>query len=280
MKTEDLIKKLEETETPQLEIPSHKAKLKLALMSWYYKPKKANVLFLGFKKSVFSLSALTAIVLIALFLAKANPQYTLAEVREITMQNPQIKELIDKGAEIKDIKIIENKAYALITPKESAENPSTIFNGSGGKTAGVLAEIELKEKRVVKIEKIASQVSPLTIEEEKTAEKLIQDSELSTKDKEEPGTVLMAPGGEKGGAIPVPQEAKKIEIEKIESLPAPLELVKTDHTVKALPAKNEDLKVKIIYTSGDERKEGVVNITEGKTEQTKVLEEVSTTEKE
>lgn len=282
MGKEDLIKKLEKIELPEIENPNHKRWLKMVLISQMDNQKAKRGIFVWFKKPLIPLGSIAVIILICFIINNLFiPQYTFAEVREITMQNPQIKELINKGAEIKDIKIIENKAYALITPKESVENPSIIFNGNGEKTAGVLAEIELKEKRVAKIEKIASQVSPLTTEEEKTVERLIQESELSAKDnKEKFGVGATTEGKTVDGATPILQETKKIKIERIESLPVPLELVKTDHTVKVLPVENEDLKAKIIYMSGDERKEGIVNITEGKTEQTKVLEEVSTTKKE
>lgn len=257
MKTEDLIKKLENSDLPDIKLPDHKARLKSALVNWHYRTQKTGILTLVFKKGGFALTGVAAVFLIVVFLFQNTTQLTLANARKITEQNPQIMEYIQNGAEIKDIKIIDGKAYALITPKEPADDPFTLTYGNTEKTAGVVAEIGLKEGKVRKIEKVSAEITPLSQEEKKTAENLIKNS----------AAVLRAP------SLMATQEAEgEAKIEKVESLQAGLELVRTDHTFKAQTIKQRELKARVIYKSGEEKKESIVNITEGKVEQTKTIE--------
>ena len=51
MKKEELIKKLEEVKAPNIEVPSHKARLKATLVDWNFKQKVGiGEIFVGLKR--------------------------------------------------------------------------------------------------------------------------------------------------------------------------------------------------------------------------------------
>ncbi len=257
MENEDLIKKLEKIKFPQIEVPGHKNRLKMALINWKYRKKTKG--FLGvLKRRLIPIGAVAIVVL--LFLVTSNlifPQYTFADAEKIAMKNPQIKEWIEKGAEIKDIKIIKNKAYVLISPKEE-KTPSfqlseeeMLIKKEREKFKGALAEIELKKEKVSEITEITPKIIPLTSKEKEKIEKMFQDLESLEK------------------------PAETIKIEKIEPIPVPvyrLELIKKDNKVEVLSREEEEKKARIIYEIGGEKKEGEINLTREEIEKIKVLE--------
>jgi len=226
MEKKDLIKKLEEVKTPQVEMPGHKTRLKATLTDWYYRQRKLDGALI-FKRGLIPATSLVIILMIVL---AANifisPQNTLAQAMKITMENPQVRSLINENnAEIKEIKIIDNKAYALITSKipTGTEKPETekLF-------AGALIEISLKDKRVSKIEKIAPKTLPLTSKQEEEAKTIIKNLE--------------------------PQGS--IEFEKIESLPVPsynLKLIEKDKEIE-ISIEQELTEAQIIYKVDSEIK--------------------------
>ena len=246
MEKQDLIKKLEKIKLPEIETSSHKNRLKMILIDWKYgKGKKAGWFFNGFKRVLVPLSTVAVVLIIALIVSNLiAPQYTFAEVKEIAMGNPQIKEWVEKGAEIKDIEIIKNKAYVLISPRELEGVP---VETKKEEFRGALAEIEIKKKRVAKIEKIIPKIAPLTREEEERAKKMIKELEF-------------------------PKNATEtLEIEKIKRVSPRLELIKKDNRVEVLQKKEEN--VWIIYEAKGERKRGRVNLFEEKVEKIEILEE-------
>lgn len=254
----DLIKKLEAVKTPEIEISSHKVRLKRALLDWYYKEEKAGLFWVGFKKILIPLGSVAVVLFLALLINNLIfPQDTLAKAKKIALSDPRVQELVKQGAEIKDIKIAENRAYVLLTPKE-------ISNGEGLKgeyekkeLKSALAQIELKKERVSKIETVEPQIIPLTREEEEKTRKIIMDS------------VSPASPAEN---IPA-AESKTISVEKIEPLPTyNLKLVKKDGEFEVLPEKTENEKVRVIYKIDGEKKEDEVNLTNEKIEKSKILE--------
>lgn len=262
MKKEELIKKLERIKAPEIEIPSHKAGLKRALISWKYR-QKAGGFSIGFKKILMPVGVATIVILI--FITGINlffPQDALAEARKIAMKNPQIKEWVEKGAEIKDIKITKNRAYVLISPKELStlgEIPKTTMT-KDERFKGALVQIELKEKTISKIEEITPQIIPLTQQEEEKAKNIINELEFPTLS----STVKN-------------QNEKTIRVEKVEPVPTyNLKLIQNNGGVEILPEKTENEKIKIIYRIDGEKKEGEVNLTEEKVEQIKILEQDET----
>ena len=108
MKEEDLIKKLEEIKLPEIEIKSHRERLKLALLESYLRETKKGELFGFLRKAI----PATAFLVISCFLIFNNlifPKYNLARAKEIALQNDEIKSWIDKGATIKDVKVMDGR---------------------------------------------------------------------------------------------------------------------------------------------------------------------------
>lgn len=253
MEKEDLIKKLEKAELPDIEVLSHKRRLKQSLINWKYQEKGFGTGFGIFKKIAFPVGTVVSLVIIALILSNILfPQYTLAEAREIALKDPQVKEWIDMGAEIKDIEIIKNKAYVLVSPKApSTETRQSIEESAKYKFEGALVEIKMGTKEVSNIEGIAPQIIPLTNHEKERTLQIIEEQETSQ------------------------TGYRKIEVMNIEPVPTPpyqLKLEVRGKKVEVLPERQGYQKVRIIYDVNGERKEGEVNVTEEKVERIEILE--------
>jgi len=231
MEEEDLIKKLEKIELPEIEIPGHKEKLKSILESQYLKEKKGWEIFPIWKRVLIPAGTVAVIIIIALLISNLIfPQYTLAQVEEIALKNPQIKELIEKGAEIKDIKIIKDKGYVLVGPKEAAFQTKQLEEGA-------LVEINLRAKKVLRIDKITPQVSPLTEEDKENVKKTIE-------------------------------KLGEPEITEIKAVPSfPQKLIEKDKKIEVLPEK----RASVIYEVGEKQWEGRVNLQKEIMESTKFL---------
>ena len=240
MKEEDLIRKLEEVSLPAIEIPSHQRNLRLALLNRYFKEKRNWEVFGFFKKAI--PATLTMIILMSLvYNFLILPDRNLAKAREISLKNPQIKEWIEKGAIIKDIEIIKNKAYVLVQPTSKIGEVSVVLKPETPRTKeeffGALAEIDLKNKKVSSIEKIDPVVVALT---EKEQERI---KEISTNDPEIQKTI--------------PKEA---EILKIETVLAPLRLMKKDSSVSVVSEPTEEKEVQVIYEYGQKQWESKIDL--------------------
>lgn len=183
MEEKELIKKLEETTLPGIEIASHKRRLKTALLKRFYREKRSWEVFDIFRKLV----PAGAITIVLLFLAANNlifPQYNLVKAKEIALQDPQIKEWTEGGATIKEIEVINGRAYALIQPPEKTEKiaeETTVLKEAVPAAAekeffGALAEINLKEKKVARIEEMASKIAPLIEKEKEKARDILQNN--------------------------------------------------------------------------------------------------------
>jgi len=231
MEIEDLIKKLEKIELPEIEIPSHKEKLKSILESQYLKEKRGWEIFPIWKRGLIPAGTIAVIIIIALLISNLIfPQYTLAQVEEIAMKNPQVKELIERGAEIKDIKIIKDRGYVLLSPKEAAFQTKQLEEGA-------LVEINLKAKKVSRIDKITPQVSPLTEQEKENVKKTIE-------------------------------KLGEPEITEIKAVPSfPQKLIEKDKKIEVLPEK----RASVIYKIGEKQWEGRVNLQKEIMESTKFL---------
>ena len=250
---EDLTEKLEKVKTPEIEILSHKEKLRQILLSQYQRERK-NWLFF----SIFQKLAFTGLGLILIFFVFNNliyPNYSLAKAREIALKDPQIKEMIEKGGMIKDLQIIKNQAFVLIqTAKEEIVTAPQIAEK---KALGIeeeraekkeerpvaLAEINLKEEKVAKIEKIVPPIIQFT---EKEKEKI---QEISQRE--------------------IPKEA---EIKEVIPPSSELKLIKKEGKIQVLPEKKEE--ATIIYQVDKGRWQGKINLKEEKVEEVKFLGEI------
>jgi len=198
MKKEDLIKQLENIELPEIEIQSHQRRLRLALLSsGYFKEKKIMNLFMFWTKRLVPAGVTLALILVVGF-SVIQPKLQIARAMEIAKNDPQIQQLMkDYGVEIKEVKLQGGKAYVLLTlPEEKVpqvlnleretpegekvgvqsgqffiayKDPKT---GEVRESSGSIAEIDLKAKKVEKLEMIEGtkiDITPLTEEEKARA---------------------------------------------------------------------------------------------------------------
>ena len=257
MKKNDLIKKLKEISLPEIEIPSHRRELKRVLLAKFHREKRTWEIFNILKKAV-PVGAV-AIILIVLILNNVTlPKYTLAQAKEIALENPQIKELIERGAIVKDVKILKNKGYVLIQPPVEIEMGEVKEREIAGiemdletkeEFIGALAEVDLEKKQVSKIEDIRPQLSPLEEREKEKAKEIAKNNPEIQKI--------------------VPEEA---EIKKITPLPfSQLRLIKEKNSVKVIP---EEKRAQIIYEFNKKQWEGEIDLIEEKVKKIKFLGEI------
>lgn len=256
MNIKDLIKKLEQIELPEIEIPGHKEQLKKAILAKYFKEQPFGVFYI-FKKAIIPLSGAIALILFITIAGSAIfPQYISAKIKEIALQDPQIKEWVAKGAEIKDIKIKDNKAYVLVSPKEILIRKQAISLEAAPPAekefSGAIVEIHLNEKKVSKIEVILPTTIPLTNEEVKEVKEIIEKSEVN---KYAPQT---------------------IELETIEPLPLPankLRFNKQKNEIEAFAEEQKQERAKTIHKIDGQKLETLINIKQGQIENVRYLEE-------
>jgi len=190
MEFKDLEKKLESIKTPEIEIQSHKERLKMALLSsGYFKEKP--IMF--WTKRLVPAGVALALILVVGFTV-IQPKLQIAKAMEIAKKDSQIQQLMkDYGVEIKEVKLQDGKAYVLLAlPEEKLSSelekralgseetgmrgPGQMFmayqdaeTGEVIEFSGSVAEIDLKAKKVEKLELIENEKINLTslTEEEK-----------------------------------------------------------------------------------------------------------------
>lgn len=237
MEEKELIEKLEKTKFPKIELPSHRESLKMALIDWKYFREKKKIKFPLLKPAGFFLGSLALIFLIIFFVSNLmTPKDLLAQ--KIAFKDPEIKGLIERGAKIEDLKMVNEKAYLLI---------SAIKDGFP-----VLAEINLKEKRVSKFEKILPEKFPLTEREKEKAKEIAK----------------IIPEIEERKILPK-FEIREIEVEEIKLVPPlKLKLIERWGEIKLVP---EEKRVLIIYKVGQNKWAKRINITKERVEEIKFL---------
>ena len=279
MKFKDLEKKLENIEVPEIEIQSHQQRLKLALLSsGYFKEKP--IMF--WTKRLVPAGVALALILVVGF-SVINPKLQIARAMEIAKNDPQIKELMEEyGVEIKQVKLQDGKAYVLLALPEEKLPPlpglekralsleeETGMPGMRGpgqfyivyhdpetgeiiESSGSVVEIDLKAKKVEKIElieKMQINITPLTEEEKARA---IEIAKTERKIQE------MIPDLEKREIIVKPLPPIKLKLQLEEDFDGGMEITSAD--IK------EDKRANVIFKSDEYQDMITVDLTTGKVE--------------
>jgi hypothetical protein len=153
MKLDNLIKKLENIELPDIEIQSHKQKLKMALLnSRHFKPKTSNF----WLKNALPFASAFALA-IFLLVAIVNPKLMEAKAMGIAKNDPQVKKIMsENGFSIKELKIKNGVAFALLAPTE--QNLKSL----SGEETGSVARINLNSDKVETINDVNVPLLALT----------------------------------------------------------------------------------------------------------------------
>lgn len=233
---EKIFKKLEKISFSQIELPSHKEKLKKFLLEKYFPEKKKQERFLFFRKIVFCIVSL--IFLFFFTFSFIYPQYVLAKAKKIAFLNPEVKKFIEEGGKFKEIKVYKKEGYVLVTPPQGE-----FFKRNHQKIIGVLIRVDLKNKKIPEIKKITPDyfIGEKEIEEAKEIIHQLKDFG------KEPPLIL-----------------------KIEEIPLELRLIEEEERIKVLPLQK---KINVIYKAGEKIWEGKVNLDQNILEIAKPFEE-------
>ena len=288
MRKEDLIKKLENIKTPEIEIQSHKERLKVALLTQHQKLRFGTGQGSGYFWNKIMLKRLVpAGVALALVLAIGfgviQPRLQIAKAMEIAKKDPQIQQLMkDYGLEIKEVKLQDGKAYVLLALPDAKSLPAspkafsiahkkalsndeeTGIRGPGQffiayqdpktgeiiESSGSVAEIDLKAKKVKKLEMVKLKkfrIAPLTEEEKARAIEIA---------KSEPKIREMIPDLEQREVIVKPLPPLKLRLD--EDPDNGMEVTSADP--------NEEKRANVIFKSDEYQDIITVNLTTGKVE--------------
>jgi len=264
MKHEDLIKKLENIEVPEIEIQSHKQRLKMALLSsGYFKEK--TIMF--WTKRLVPAGVALALIAVLGFTV-INPKLQVARAMEIAKNDPQVQQLMeDYGVEIKEVKLQDGKAYVLLgLPEEKVpqvlnleretsegekvgvqsgqffiayKDPKT---GEMRESSGSIAEIDLKGKKVEKLEMVEETkiaLTPLT-EEEKARAIEIAKSDAKIKEM-------------------LPADAELVAVKSLPPLKLKIQTTSEENGVRVVAEdEREDRRVNVIFES--ERGQDIITV--------------------
>lgn len=251
MREEDLIKELENLKIPEIEIKSHKKRLKAALLSseYFQRPDFFRI----FKKSiVFTAPILSLIIVLGFFVIK--PELNEANALKLARNNPEIKRLLEeKNMVLGDVKVSGDKAYVLLNQAQTEligqEIIALKFEEEGEQNIeGAIIEVDIKKREIVKIAPIEGKDVFLLKAQDKEIAKEIVDSELMLKEI-------------------IPREAK---IEKIQSsLPKKLSLIKEDGNIRAVLHPESKKEANVYYVFDGKKWVVQVNLTERKVKEIK-----------
>jgi|GEM_PF-1643241 len=279
MKKEDLIKKLENIKTPEIEIQSHKERLKVALLTQHQKLRFGTGQDSGYFWNKIMLrrlvpAGITLALILVVGFTVIQPKLQIAKAMEIAKKDPQIQQLMkDYGVEIKEVKLQDGKAFVLLAlPEEKLPSelekralgseetgmrgPGQMFmayqNPETGEIiefSGSVAEIDLKAKKVERLEMVETMkfnLTPLTEEEKARAIEIA---------KSEPKIQEMIPDLEQK-VIVKPLPPLKLRLD--EDPDNGMEVTSADP--------NEEKRANVIFKSDEYQDIITVNLTTGKVE--------------
>ena len=144
MKDEDLIPKLENLKTPEIELLSHKQALRIALLSSGYFRKST---IRDWAKIVAPATAAVLVIVFVGFFSIIQPQLQIARAKEIVKDDPQVQELLEEyGLKIGEVKLQDSDAFVLLSPE-------LVYAASGESrdkaAAGYVLKVDLVEQKVI-----------------------------------------------------------------------------------------------------------------------------------
>lgn len=222
----------------------------------------------------FGLAGVGAIAVIAaLFFTLINPRLQMAASTEIARNDPKVQQLMkDYGVEVRQVKLVGGKACVLLTPpeeklpampqalsgRETAMRPGQFFiayrdpeTGEVAQTTGAIAEIDLKTKKVEKLEMLETTQLPLPPLTEEERQKAVEIAKSEPKVKE----MITDLAGREVVVKPMPPRKLRLDEDP-------------DEGVKVTPVDPRGEKRANVIFKSDERQDVVtVNLTTGAIEQ-------------
>jgi len=253
MEYEDLIKKLKNTSLPEIELPTHKKKLRRILLTSKYF--KKSTFWSVFKKSLaFTVPALVLLIIIGINIIQ--PKLIEARALRIARNDPEVQKLITEEKVVLDeVKIKDGKVYVLLNPTSI----ETIQFGSAQQKAitiqeaeeevrppmGAVVEINMRQKQVSEIKPVQEDILSLAEKEKELAEQIVQKESLIKE---------------------ILSEEARIERVKA-TFPERLRLIERGDEVLAVPDPTDEKKAEIYYTTDGQRWMVQVNLNQDRVEQ-------------
>jgi hypothetical protein len=159
MKQEDLIKKLENLKTPEIELPGHRQALRVALLnSGHFKQRSV----MDWAKILAPMTAAVALIVVMAFFNVIQPQLQIARAKEITMNDPYVQALIEEHKlDIAGVQLRDGGVFVLLAPpiaetyRQSTPEGCRIFKDLLSPSpseeelfSGYILKVDLLEKRV------------------------------------------------------------------------------------------------------------------------------------
>lgn len=290
MNKEDLIKKLENVEIPEIKLPSHQQRLKSALLNSEYFKEKTMSPVLFWSKRLIPAGVVLVLILVVGFFTFLQPRNQIARAMEIIKNDPKVQEMIQKNnLEIKDIKVKDGKAYVLLTMKEGEDIPAGEKEEAERilkeKLKELLKESKMPEEIITKVESGES-IIEMVYEDEETGVGKVRTSfvlnslveiDLKGKKIENIDTNLLVSNlteEEKNKAIEIAEKDKRIKKVfsdersdySIEVRPLPLSkgtLEEENGKIVVKPAQDIDKRALVFLrsTDGKETADVIVNLT-------------------
>ena len=112
MKHEDLMKKLENLETPEIELSGHRQALKMVLLS---SGRFKERTIMDWAKILAPVTAAVLLIAVVGFLNVIQPRLQMDQAKQIAMSNLQVRDLMEENElEITEVKLQNGEAYVLL----------------------------------------------------------------------------------------------------------------------------------------------------------------------
>ena len=157
MKHNDLMKKLENLETPEIELSGHRQALKMALLS---SGRFKDRTIIDWVKILAPVTAAVLLIAVVGFLNVIQPRLQMAQAKEIAMSNLQVRDLMEENElEITEVKLQNGEAYVLLGYQSAAWKRDAggdiltapgeeSFSASNVTVSGYILKVNLAEEKV------------------------------------------------------------------------------------------------------------------------------------
>jgi len=168
MKHEDLMKKLENLETPEIELSGHRQALKMALLS---SGRFRERTIMDWAKILAPVTAAVLLVAVVGFLNVIQPRLQMAQAKEIAMSNLQVRDLMDENElEITEVKLQNGEAYVLLGYQSAAWKRDAggdiltapgeeSFSASNVSVCGYILKVDIVEKKATEFGRVDDTIS-------------------------------------------------------------------------------------------------------------------------
>lgn len=168
MKNEDLMKKLENLETPEIELSGHRQALKMALLgSGRFKERT----IMDWVKILAPVTAAVLLIVVVGFPNVIQPRLQMAQAKEIAMSNLQVRDLMEENElEITEVKLQNGEAYVLLGYQSAAWERDAggdiltapgeeSFSASNVSVCGYILKVDLVEKKATEFSSVDDIIS-------------------------------------------------------------------------------------------------------------------------